>query len=192
MPVINPIAQTEVSPIGTKQDYEDIDANVQVDVALPELPYGNSISPLNAEGTFSSIMHELRLRSREFKVYESPLVFQHPPSLNSASHVPRYTVELVPKSGALPLQAHVLDNASFLDYQTWLLEEYFTVEALTAEELDPEFLSRKENIMRALMRELEHLKLIKTQEWAHQVDSVRQTEQAEGAFPHVKTGEYAG
>jgi hypothetical protein len=192
MPILNPIDQIEVSPIDSKQDYEDIDAEVHMDVVLPELPYRNGTLPLNAGETLSSIMHDLRLRSREFKVYNSPLVFQHPPSINSVYHLPRNTVELIPNSGALPLQAHIMDNASFLEYQMWLLEEYFIVEALTAEDLGSEFLSRKESSMRALMRELEHLELVKIQEWARQVDLVRQTKQAEGAFPHVETGEYAG
>jgi hypothetical protein len=189
VPLVSPIAPTEAPLSNPGQDWKSDHPNTDTNVANLETHCESNTLSLNAAENLSSVMRELRLRSREFKDYESPLVFRHPPSSKSEYFV-QHDIELVLNGGPLPLQPHVLDNSSFLDYQTWLLEAYYIVEALFEEDVSPEFHERRENGMKALVRELEHLEQLKVREWTRQVDAARAPQRPEGDSSVIDFGKY--
>jgi hypothetical protein len=139
----------------------------------------------------SLIVQELDFRAQNFKQGSKNLVFDCPPDLSAnAILATACPIEPVPNDGPLPLQHHLHNNAAFLDYQTWLLEAYSIVAAVSTEGVDSRVTERKNRLMKALMKEIKELERVKASELRCQMalQSIAHSYQKSGV-PHVDTSE---
>jgi hypothetical protein len=100
-----------------------------------------------AEITLSHILIELNSKSRNVRIMSSPLVFESPPKYFSKELHPAQDIDLVLNGGALPLQLHAVENLTFLEHQTWILQAYSDVDALSIDSLDKRGFEHQNEVM---------------------------------------------